>query len=62
MAGSKKGRDMADDPDYLKPKINDHWSPTTVKSAQPPSTPKRYQSQQAQETKSVIRRGGARGR
>ena len=53
----------ADDPEYLHPKtkINSHYTALENKEM-PPNTPKRYKSQQAQDTKSVIRRGGARGR
>ena len=58
----KKGRDMADDPEELKPKIDSRYSLNHNNRELPPNTPKRYKSQQAQDTKSMIRRGGARGR
>ena len=57
----KKGRDMADDPKELHPKINSHYTPLENKPFMP-NTSKRYKSQQASDTKSAIRRGGARGR
>ena len=53
----------ADDPAELHPhvKINSHYTALENKEL-PPNTPKRFKSQQAQDTKTQIRRGGARGR
>ena len=63
MANLDKKNYKADDPPELQAhtKINSHYTALSNKSL-PPNTPKRYKSQQAQDTKSMIRRGGARGR
>jgi hypothetical protein len=58
----KKDKYAADDPEELKPKIDSRYSLNHNNRELPPNTPKRYKSQQAMDTKTMIRKGGARGR